>query len=182
MRYPGMIAAGLLLAVGGSAQAQGIRDGTWKLGVGASSSAANLDAYHMGIGAGGTVAYEIPYGMSDSRFGVRGNFLNYELDREGTLLPADFQEYGVGVEALIGPSSRVFEPKVGGHVGYVRQAGDGIQSNDLLDVGADVMASLQLTPILGLQAVVTPLWLIDQDDSDYQTRGSVNLQLTLPGA
>jgi hypothetical protein len=156
--------------------------GEWKLGVGAQTSAANLDAYHMGIGAGGAVAYEMSAGMADSRVGIRGSYLDYEKDQGSALLPSDFQEYAVGLEALVGPASRRFEPKVGGHIGYVRQAGDGLQENDLLDVGADVMASLQMTPNLGLQAVVTPLWLIDDEDTDYQTRGAVNLQFTLPGA
>jgi hypothetical protein len=182
MRYLGLIAVGLLMNFAGTAGAQGMYGGEWKLGLGAQTSAANLDAYHMGYGAHGAVAYERSVGMTDSRLGLRGNILNYELDREGTLLPSDFQEYGIGMEALIGPAGRTFEPKVGGHVGYVRQAGDGLSENDLLDVGADVMASLQVTPNLGIQAVVTPLWLIDDEDADYQTRGSVNLQLTLPGA
>lgn len=169
----------VLVAGVSGAGAQGL--GEMKFGIGAQTSAANKEDYHMGVGADGSIAMERAMGAADSRFGVRGSYLNYERDNDASLAPDNYQEYSAGVEALVGPTGGFFEPKVGGHVGWVRQnAGDA--ENDLLDVGADVMASFGLSPGIGLQAVVTPLWLIDDEDTDYQTRGSVNIQFSLPGA
>lgn len=153
-----------------------------KISAGPQTVAANMDDYRMGYGGQASVAVERQMGfITDSRVGIRGGFLDYRNER-GTARP-DFQEYGIGLEALAGPAGGIFEPKVGGHVGYVRL--DGFSDPDrehLLDLGADVMASLQLLPNLDLQALVTPYWLINTTDTDYHTRGALNLQLSLPGA
>lgn len=177
MRYLKLLAAGVLFAGLGGANAQ---FSEWKLGVGAQTSAANLNDYHMGVGGGGAIAMERQMGAADSRVGIRGNVLNYEPQDAGS----NFQEYGAALEALFGPVGQFFEPKLGGHIGYVRQDGLGPTDSerDMLDVGADVMATYKITPRVDLQALVTPLWLIEADDTDYQTRGSLNLQFSLPGA
>lgn len=177
MRYRKLLAAGVLFAGLGGANAQ---FSEWKLGVGAQTNAANIEDYHMGVGGTGVVAMERQMGAGDSRLGIRGNFLNYEPQDDGS----NFQEYGAALEALVGPAGTYFEPKVGGHVGYVRQDGvpQGDGERDMLDVGADVMANVRITPTLDLQALVTPLWLIDEDDTDYQTRGALSLQFSIPGA
>lgn len=181
MRQLGLLATGMLLAGAVAAGAQDMGyGGEWKLGVGGITSASQRDAYHMGYGMDAVAAYERAYGQTDSRIGVRGSYLNYELD-EGALLPDNFQEYSAALEALVGPALGAFEPKIGGHVGYVRQDGAG-DDNDLLDVGGDVMASVEATKGVEFNAVVTPLWLIDDDDTDYQTRGAINVQFAIPGA
>lgn len=153
-----------------------------KISAGPQTVAANMDDYRMGYGGVATIAVERQTGfITDSRVGVRGSFLDYRNQR-GTPLP-DFQEYGIGLEALAGPAGGIFEPKVGAHLGYVRL--DGFSNPDrehLLDLGADLMASLRILPALDLQALVTPYWLINTTDTDYHTRGALNLQLSLPGA
>lgn len=179
MRYPKLIAAGVLLAgmVGAGAQSMG----EWKLGVGAQTSAANRDDYHIGAGAKAAVAMERQMGATDSRIGIRGDYLNYQAQNEATI-SSDINEYGIGLEALVGPAGRFFQPKVGGHVGYARQDAPGPDGDNLVDVGGDVMATYKLNPSIDLQATVTPLWLFDTDseDWDYQTRGGVSIQLSLP--
>lgn len=179
MRYLGLIAAAVLWAGFSGANAQAISQ--WKLGVGAQTSAANMADYHMGYGGGGAIAVETNVGdMTESRVGLRGNYLNYEPESDANR--GSFQEFGGALEALVGPTGRTFEPKVGGHVGYQRVDDIGFRERDALDVGADFMANIAVSPQVDIQAVVTPLWLIDSDDTDYQTRGSIGVQFGLgPG-
>jgi hypothetical protein len=179
-----MIAAGTLLAGFVAANAQmGASSPEWTISAGGATSAGNLADFHMGYGASAAIAAERQYGaMTDTRFGLRGNFLNYNSEAD---FPGEdnFQQYGIGLEALTGPVGRAFEPKVGGHVGYVRIDGDQLTGNENnLDLGADVMATFNLSPTLDVQALVSPTWLIGDDDTDYITTGSVSVQLSLPGA
>lgn len=180
MRYLRNLAAGILCTGLAGAGAQTASE--WKLGVGAQTSAANIDDYHMGVGGSGAIAMERQFGMAtDSRVGIRGNWLNFQP--EDDVAANSFQQYGATLEALVGPANRFFEPKVGGHIGYLRVDADDFRDSDLLDVGADVMATYKVTPRVDLQALLTPTWLIEDDDTDYQTRGSLNIQISLaPGA
>lgn len=179
MRYLKLIAAGVLYAGLSGVGAQSLSE--WKLGVGAQTSASNRADYHMGYGANAAVAMERQAGAADSRVGIRGSFLNYNGEDDAAAA-ADFQEYGIGLEALVGPAGRIFEPKVGGHIGYARQDAPGPDGDNILDVGGDVLATYKVTPTVDLQALVTPLWLYDTDseDWDYQTRGGISIQLSLP--
>jgi hypothetical protein len=184
MRYFKMIAAGTLLAGVVAANAQmGATSPEWTISAGGATAAGNMADYHMGYGASAAVAAERQFGdMADTRFGLRGNFLNYNSEAD---FPGEdnFQQYSIGLEALTGPAGAAFEPKVGGHVGYVRLDGEGLTGNENnLDVGADVMATFKLTPTVDLQALVSPTWLVGDDDTDYITTGSVSVQLSLPGA
>jgi hypothetical protein len=183
MRYFKIIAAGVLLAGFVAANAQmGTTRPEWTISAGGATSAGNMAEYRMGLGASAAIAAERQFGaMTDTRFGLRGNFLNYRAEPD--FAGSDFQQYGIGLEALTGPAGAAFAPKVGGHVGYVRLDGGGLTGNENnLDVGADVMATFKLTPTLDLQALVSPTWLIGEDDTDYITTGSVSIQLSLPGA
>ena len=172
MRYLKMMALGLLAGGMGAANAD------VKIGVGGLTSATGMESYHMGVGGSAAAAVEKNMGATESRLGVRGNYLNFEPQDDATLGAADFQQMGVGLEALIGPAGQFFEPKIGGHVGWSRLEG-GAGDNDLLDVGGDVMATYKITPRVDLQALVTPTWLIDDGEADYETRGSVNVQIGL---
>lgn len=174
MRYLNLIAMGaLVIGVAGANAAD------WKLGVGGLTSATGLESYHMGVGGSAAAAVENNMGPTDSRIGIRGNYLNFEHQDDAIAGTPDYQQMGVGLEALIGPTGRFFEPKIGGHVGWSRLDTDAGGENDVLDVGGDVMATYKVTPRVDLQALVTPTWLIDDEDTDYETRGSVNVQIAL---
>lgn len=180
MRYLILIAGAMLCAGAGISQAQAFNQ--WKIGAGGLTSATGMESYHMGVGGSGALSLERAMGAAESRIGIRGNYLNYEPQDDALVGSADFQEYGVGLEALFGPVGAFFEPKAGGHVGYQRIDG-GAAENDVLDVGADVLATFKLTPRVDFQAQVSPVWLIDEGEADYQTRGSVGVQIGLnPGA
>ena len=173
MRYLNWMALGIL--AGGLAATQA----DVKIGVGGLTSATGMESYHMGVGGSAAAALENNMGATDSRLGVRGNYLNFEPQDDAIPGTSNFQQMGVGLEALIGPSGQWFEPKIGGHVGWSRLEADGAGDNDVLDVGGDVMATYKITPRIDLQALVTPTWLIDDGESDYETRGSVNVQIGL---
>jgi hypothetical protein len=151
----------------------------WKLGVGGATNAANLGNYHMGHGATISVASERQFGLVDSRAGIRGNFNNFQA--EGGATSPDFQQYGLGLETLVGPVAGFFQPKVGGHIGYVRLDNEVPGEDDNLDLGADAMLTLDITPNFDITALVSPTWLMNPDDIDYQTRGAVSVELALPG-
>jgi hypothetical protein len=172
MRYASILAVGAM-AVGLSAYSARAQAPELKVGVGASSGALNDDDYHMGIGGHGSVSFEQPMGRTASEVALRANYLNYQTQTE--TLGSDRDEVGVNLAAMVGPNLYAFEPKVGGHVGYERFSGD-----NFLDLGADVIASVELTPMVDLQAGVTPTWLINQDGNDYLTRLSLGVQWT-PG-
>lgn len=173
MRYLNLMAMGIL--AGGLAAA----DADVKIGVGGLTSATGSDSYHMGVGGQATAALENEMGPTESRLGVRGNYLNFATQDDATIGSADFQQYGLGLEALVGPAGRFFEPKIGGHAGWTRFDSDNGTENNLFDVGADVMATYKITPRVDLQALVTPTWLIDENEADYETRGAVNVQISL---
>lgn len=177
MRYSSLAAAMVMIAGLAIANAQ---MGEWKLGVGGATNAANLGGYHMGYGATVAVASERQFGLVDSRSGIRGNFSNFQSEDDYDA--PDFQQYGIGLETLVGPVAGFFQPKVGGHVGYVRLDNDVPGEDDNLDLGADGMLTLEITPNLDISALVSPTWLMNADDIDYQTRGSVSVELALPGA
>lgn len=175
MRYAGLIAAALMGAGLAGAQVH-----EWQIGINGVTSASNQADYHMGYGGGGEIGVESRVGdMTETSVGIRGNWLNYEAEADAPR--ADYQEWGTALQAMAGPTSRYFEPKVGGHIGYQRV--DAVfNDRDALDVGFDVVADIALAPRVDLKAAVIPLWLIDEDDTDYQTRGSLGVTFGLgPG-
>jgi hypothetical protein len=154
--------------------------GEWKLGVGGATNASNQGQYHMGYGATIAVASERQFGLVDARTGIRGNFDNFQA--EDDFGGPDFQQYGLGLETMLGPVAGFFQPKVGGHIGYVRLDNEVPGEDDNLDLGADGMITVEVTPNVDLNALVSPTWLMNPDDIDYQTRGSVSVEIALPGA
>lgn len=143
------------------------------IGVGAQSGALYNDNYHLGYGVAGAVGGT--NGMSE--LDLKGNYLNYQsMGGPGNQDHSALNEGGLGITALVGPSAAFVQPKVGGHVGYTR-----FESTNFLDVGPDVSALFKLTPKVGIQAAVTPTWLINGSGNDYRTRASVGVQWT-PGA
>lgn len=180
MRTRGLFAAGALCA-GLACQGAFAQMGEWKLGAGGATAAANLGQYNMGVGASVSIASERQAGALDSRVGIRGHYLNYLNENDDLGRGEDFQQYNIGLETLIGPAMGIFEPKVGGHVGYVRLDNELPGQDDNLDLGADVMASFNILPNLEIQALVSPTWLMNEDDMDYQTRGSLGVEFALPG-
>lgn len=170
MQYLGFIAAGVL-ALGLAAQGSAAE---LKVGAGATTGALDNEDYHLGYGAIGNLAVEQPLGMmTETQLAIRGNYLNYQPEDN---TPGEaLDQAGVNLAALVGPSGMVLEPKVGGHVGYDRFEGD-----NFLDLGADVLAAFKITPMVELQATVTPTWLMNQDDTDYLTKVALGVQWT-PG-
>lgn len=173
MRYLNLMVLGLLAGGLGSAGAD------VKLGVGGLTSATGMESYRMGVGGSVAAAVENQMGATESRLGIRGNYLNFQTQDDATIGAADFQQFGVGLEALAGPAGRFFEPKIGGHVGWTRLESDAGSENNLFDVGGDVMATYRITPRVDLQALVSPTWLIDDGEADYETRGALNVQIGL---
>jgi hypothetical protein len=152
-----------------TSQAQMAMGGTSTIGVGAQSGALYNGDYHLGYGVAGSVGGAMGLGELD----IRANYLNYQSMNAAV---SDRNEGGVGLAALIGPTTTYVQPKVGGHVGYTR-----FSSGNFLDVGPDVAALFKLNPKVGIQAAVTPTWLINQAGNDYRTRASIGVQWT-PGA
>ena len=166
MRYLKSMAAVLLAAGFMSAQAAMT---TPTIGVGGASGALYDNNYHLGYGVAGSVGSS--NGMSD--VAIKADYLNYQS--ESGYGNGSLNEGGVGLTALVGPNTVYLQPKVGGHVGYTR-----FESTNYLDVGPDISATLKLTPMVGIQAAVTPTWLINDNGNDYRTRASLGLQWT-PG-
>src|SRR5687768_11939649 len=102
MRYLNLIALGVL--AGGLSAA----NADVKLGVGGLTSATGMESYHMGVGGSAAAAMENNMGATESRLGVRGNYLNFEPQDDAIPGTPAFQQMGVGVEALIGPAGQFF--------------------------------------------------------------------------
>jgi hypothetical protein len=132
--------------------------------VGAQSGALYNNDYHMGYGVEGALGQTNGMGEMD----IRANYLNYQSQNGGA---SDLNEGGVGLTALVGPYTPFIQPKVGGHVGYQR-----FEDGNFFDVGPDVTALFKLSPQVGIQAAVTPTWLINQAGNDYRTRASLGVQ------
>jgi hypothetical protein len=142
------------------------------IGLGAQSGALYNDAYHMGYGVAGSLGGT--NGMSE--LDLKANYLNYQsMGGAGNQDHSALNEGGIGLTALVGPNTMMVQPKVGGHVGYTR-----FEKGNFLDVGPDVTALFKLAPKVGIQAAVTPTWLINDNGNDYRTRASLGIQWT-PG-
>lgn len=167
MRYLKMMAiAGLAAGLGLTVQAGPT------FGVGGASGALYNDDYHMGYGVSGSIGQETMNGASE--LAINGNWLNYQsMEGPGDQDHSDLNEGGVGVTGFFGPAGMLFQPKIGAHVGYTR-----FEDTNFLDVGPDVTATYKVTPQVGIQAGVTPTWLINEDGNDYRTRASLGVKWT----
>jgi hypothetical protein len=147
-----------------------------KTGISAQTSLLDNDSYRPAMGVNGFIGTERGTTYGAAGMGLRANFDNYRI--EGDEVGKDIQEGGVALTAMGGPNVAHFQPRVGGHVGYAR-----MEEGNYLDLGPDVSASVLVTPTVGLQALVTPTWFINQDKTDYLgTKMGLGVTWSLPGA
>ncbi len=178
MRYLKYAALGVL-AAGLAANAS---TGTIRNGVSAqTANMADRSVYRQGVGINGFTSVEktTPSGIGVGGLGLRADYTHYEIEADE--IGKNLNEGGVAVLGLVGPNTAFFQPRVGGHVGYER-----LSKANFMDLGADVIAALKLSPTLGVNAMVTPTWYLKPGDisskSDYLTKVSLGLVWTTPGA
>jgi hypothetical protein len=146
-----------------------------KTGVSAQASMLDRTDYETGMGVNGFIQSERAMGMGAGGLGLRANFNNYQAQDN---VSNDIQEGGVALTAMGGPNTSRFQPRLGGHIGYAREEG-----SNFLDLGPDVMASLLFTPHVGLNALVTPTWFMDGDETTYNgTKFGLGVTWNVPGA
>lgn len=177
MRYLNLAAMGVL-AFGLSTHAA-LRMGHMKAGIAYQGAELDNDAYRPGIGVNGSVASEMPFlgAAGAGGLGLRANYEHYRVEGD-ELTGDDLNEGGVALTGLLGPNLAGFQPRIGGHVGYAR-----LEDNNFLDLGPDVTADFKFTPQVGIQAMVTPTWFINQDNSDYYgTKLGLGVTWSVPGA
>jgi len=152
--------------------------GTMKAGVAYQGAEPDNSSYRPGIGLNGFVATERPFmaAAGAGGLGLRADYEHYRI--EGDQAGPDLNEGGLALTGLLGPNGVYFQPRIGGHVGYAR-----LRDNNFLDLGPDVTADYKFTPQLGVHAMVTPTWFINQDRSDYfGTKLGLGVIWSLPGA
>ncbi|MDB5050859.1 MAG: hypothetical protein JWO30_3930 [Fibrobacteres bacterium] len=152
--------------------------GNMKAGVAYQGAEPDNDAYRPGIGVNGFVASELPFaaGAGAGGLGVRADYEHYRI--EGDVAGPDLNEGGLALLGMLGPNGAYFNPRVGGHVGYTR-----LRDNNYLNLGPDVTADYKFTPVVGVHALVTPSWYINQDRSNYfGTKLGLGVVVNLPGA
>ncbi|HKP95181.1 MAG TPA: hypothetical protein VJ385_05425 [Fibrobacteria bacterium] len=150
-----------------------------KTGVAYQGSELDNDAYRPGVGINGFVGSEKPFADAAGAggFGVRANYSHYNIEGD-ELIGKDLDEGGIALVGTVGPNVAKFQPRVGGHVGYTR-----VEDNNYLDLGPDLTADFKVTPQLGVQALVTPSWFINENRSDYYgTKLGLGVTWNVPGA
>ena len=171
MKYWKYIALAGALAFGAMKPATSQEVGNWNIGVAPLASDLANDSYRLGWGVNGLLGYDQTFSdaMGVSTVGIRGNYVNYQI--EGDEIGSDLNEGAVNLEAVMGPNSAYFQPKLGGHAGYAR-----LESDDFFDVGVDVMATYKFNPSVGINAQVIPSWYLNQDQSEYLTKMAVGVE------
>jgi len=150
-----------------------------KAGVAYQGASTNNANYRPGIGLNGTVGSDasIMGAIASAGLGLRANYEHYRVENN-VALGRDQDEGGIALTGMVGPNIGLFQPKVGGHVGYAR-----LEDNNYLDMGPDVTADLKITPTVGVNALVTPTWFFAEDNTNYfGTKVGLGVVLTLPGA
>jgi hypothetical protein len=147
-------------------------------GLAAQVSSVDNPDYNTGVGLNGFIQGDRLMGAGIGSMGLRANFDNFQA--KGGTGGNDIQEGGLALTATAGvasPSTR-FTSGLGGHVGYARR-----EAANFLDLGPDLTAAYRVTPRLGLHALVTPSWFINQDKSDYLgTKFGLGVAWKVPGA
>jgi hypothetical protein len=172
MRYLKLMALGVL-AMGFSARAALKTEVAYQ---GSHLDYLSNDRYGMGINGGVAAEHPMMGANSVGGLGLRANFDNYRVQGGG--VNNDIQEGGVALTGALGPNTLTFQPRIGGHVGYAR-----MEDANFFDLGPDVSAALKVTPRLGIQAMVTPTWFMNQNRTDYQgTKLGLGVVWSTPGA
>ena len=137
---------------------------TVKAGVAYQGAVIDNADYGPGMGLNGSVGSEKPImGASGiGGLGVRANYEHYQHEGVSGLDQANLNEGGIALTGMVGPNTIAFQPKVGGHLGYAR-----LDDRNFVEVGPDISAAYKVSPTVGIQALVTPTWLMTQDNSDF---------------
>lgn len=177
MRYLKLAVAGLL-AVGASVT---IPAATAAVKAGVAYQGAMLDDtdFRPGIGLNGSVGAERPMMNANGvgGLGLRANYQHYRQEGFDSMDEANLNEAGVALTGMIGPNLARFQPRVGGHVGYAR-----LEDENFLEMGPDISAAYNVTPNVGIQALVTPTWLANEDDTEFHgTKVGLGVIWSAPG-
>ncbi|MDB5105217.1 MAG: hypothetical protein JWP91_2906 [Fibrobacteres bacterium] len=175
MRYLKYAAMGVL-ALGMSSYAA---TRTMNAGVAYQSAVLDNGDYRPGMGVNGSLGSEMTMlgAAGSGGLGLRGNYEHYRREGVDGLDQANLNEGGIALTGMVGPNTVFLQPRVGGHVGYTR-----LEDNNFLEVGPDVTAAYKFTPTLGIQAMVTPTWLINQDNTNFHgTKMGLGITWSAPG-
>lgn len=120
--------------------------------------------YRPGMGLNGSVASEKPILGANGvgGLGLRANYEHYRHEGVSGMNEANLNEGGIALTGMVGPNTIAFQPKVGGHVGYAR-----LDDRNFVEVGPDLAAAYKVSPTVGIQALVTPTWMMNQDNTDF---------------
>lgn len=147
-------------------------------GIAAQASQLENHDYRPGVGLNAFVGVDQPMLNSTAAggMGVRANYENYQLEGDEAA-GTDLNEGGVALTGMIGPNLAFLQPRIGAHVGYAR-----LEEENFLDLGADLMATYKFNPQLGMHALVTPTWFLNDDQTDYYgTKVGLGITWTTPG-
>jgi hypothetical protein len=176
MRYLKFAAMGVL-ALGLSSYAA---TATVKAGVAYQGAIPDNSDLRPGIGVNGSLGSELSMmgAAAAAGLGVRANYEHYRMEGVEGLDKANLNESGIALTGMLGPNSVYFQPRVGGHVGYAR-----LDDANFLEYGPDLTAAYKVSPTLGVQALVTPTWLTNEDRTDYHgTKIGLGVTWSPPGA
>lgn len=177
MRYLKLAVAGLL-AMGASVSVHA-QEAAVKAGVAYQGAMLDNPDFRPGIGVNGSIGAErsMMGAAGVGGLGLRANYQHYRQEGFDAIDQANLNEAGVALTGMIGPNMAKFQPRVGGHVGYAR-----LDDNNYLELGPDLSAAYNVTPNVGIQAMVTPTWLANEDDTEFHgTKMGLGVTFTAPG-
>jgi hypothetical protein len=177
MRYLKLAVAGLL-AMGASVS---VPAATAAVKAGVAYQGAMLDNpdFRPGIGLNGSVGAErsLMGASGVGGLGLRANYEHYRQEGFDAVDQANLNEAGVAVTGMLGPNLARFQPRVGGHLGYAR-----LDDNNFVEIGPDISAAYNVSPSVGIQAMVTPTWLANEDETEFHgTKVGLGVVWSAPG-
>jgi hypothetical protein len=175
MRYMKLAAAGVL-ALGTAAFSA---TSSMRAGVAYQGAVLDNENFRPGMGVNGSIGSEMLSSGAGAAggLGLRANYEHYRMEGIKGLDKANLNEGGIALTGMVGPNLMAFQPRVGGHVGYAR-----LDDRNFLELGPDVTAAFKVSPTVGLQALVTPTWMMNQDNTDFHgTKVGLGVTWSAPG-
>jgi hypothetical protein len=177
MNYLKLAVAGLL-AIGGSVSVSAATAAV-KAGIAYQSAMLDNPDFRPGMGVNGSIGTErsLMGANGVGGLGLRANYEHYRQEGFESVDQANLNEAGVAVTGMLGPNLAKFQPRVGGHVGYAR-----LDDENFVEMGPDISAAINVTPTIGIQAMVTPTWLANEDDTEFHgTKMGLGVVWSAPG-
>lgn len=177
MRYLKLAVAGLLAM--GATVTLPAAEAAVKAGVAYQGALPDNSDLRPGIGLNGSVGAErsMMGATGVGGLGLRANYQHYRAEGFDVIDQANVNEAGLALTGMIGPNLAKFQPRVGGHVGYAR-----VDDDNFVEMGPDLSAAYNVTPSLGIQAMVTPTWMANDNDTEFHgTKMALGVIWSAPG-